>query len=155
MDEKSFTDAVNQHRDLLYRVSYTVLHNSEDCADALQEALMKAWQRLNTLRDDTRFRSWMTCIVVNCSRDILRKRKVRLTELTEDIPAPQVENARLDDTLQRLDNRLRLPLTLHYMEGLSVQEIADALRLPQGTVKNRMHRGRQKLAELLGEEELV
>lgn len=155
MDERSFTDAVNQHRDLLYRVSYTVLHNSEDCADALQDALMKAWQRLDTLRDDSRFRSGMTRIVINCSRDILRKRKVRFTELTEDIPAPQVEDARLDDTLRRLDERLRLPLTLHYMEGLSVEEIADVLRLPQGTVKNRMYRGRQKLAELLGEEELV
>lgn len=153
MDEQSFIEAINQHRDMLYRLAYTVLHNNEDCADALQEALLKAWQRLNTLRDDTRFRGWITRIVVNCSRDMLRKRKVRLLELTEDIPTPPIEDAQLDEALCLLDERLRLPLVLHYMEGMSIEEIGQALRLPQGTIKNRMFRGRQKLAEILGREE--
>lgn len=153
MDERGFTNAVNQHRDMLYRVAYTVLHNSEDCADALQESLIKAWQRLSTLRDDARFRGWMTRIVVNCSRDILRKRKVRIFELTEDIPAPQAEDTHLDEALQLLDECLRLPIVLHYMEGLSMREIADALKLPQGTIKNRMYRGRDKLAQILREED--
>lgn len=153
MDERDFTAAVDQHRDMLYRISYTVLHNNEDCADALQEALMRAWQRLYTLRDDTKFRGWMTRIVVNCSRDILRKRKVRLWELTEDIPAPQVEDMHLDEALQLLAEPLRLPIVLHYMEGLSIKEIGEALRLSPGTVKNRMFRGRQKLAQILGKEE--
>lgn len=152
MDEQGFTAAVNQHRDMLYRVSYTVLHNSEDCADALQESLLKAWQRLDTLRDESRFRGWLTRIVVNCSRDMLRKRKVHLSELTEDIPAPQVEDSHLDEALQLLDERLRLPIVLHYMEGMSVVEISEALRLPQGTVKNRMYRGREKLSEILDKE---
>ena len=153
MDERGFTAAVNQHRDMLYRVSYTILHHNEDCADALQESLVRAWQRLDTLRDDTRFRGWMTRIVVNCSRDMLRKRKMRLSELTEDIPAPQAEDTHLDEALQLLDERLRLPIVLHYMEGMSVAEIGETLRLPQGTIKNRMHRGRVKLAEILGKED--
>ena len=59
----------------------------------------------------------------------------------------------LSDALARLKEGLRLPITLYYMEGLSVAEIAQAMRLPQGTVKNRLARGRKKLAELLGEEE--
>lgn len=153
MDEQSFTDAVNQHRDMLYRVAYTVLHNNEDCADALQEALLKAWQRLSTLRDDTHFRGWMTRIVVNCSRDMLRKCKLHLSELTEDIPASPIEDAQLDEALRLLDERLRLPLVLHYMEGMSIEEIGQVLTLPQGTIKNRMFRGRQKLAAILGKEE--
>ena len=153
MDEQGFTDAVNAHRDMLYRVSYTVLHNSEDCADALQESLLKAWQRLDTLRDDERFRGWMTRIVVNTSRDLLRRRKIRTEELSEELAAPQPEDAHLDEALRRLDERLRLPITLHYLEGMSVKEIADALRLPQGTVKNRMHRGRVRLSEILSEED--
>lgn len=153
MDERGFTDAVNSQRDMLYRVAYTVLHNSEDCADALQESLLKAWQRIDTLRDDARFRGWMTRIVVNTSRDMLRRRKFRTEELTDELAAPQAEDAHLDDALQLLDERMRLPIVLHYLEGMSVQEIADALRLPQGTVKNRMHRGRQRLAEILDEED--
>ena len=153
MDERGFTDAVSLHRDMLYRVAYTVLHNSEDCADALQNALIKAWQRLDTLRDDARFKPWITRIVINCSRDMLRGQKVRAVELTEDIPAPQAEDPQLSEALAELDERLRLPLALYYMEGLSVREVAQALRLPQGTVKNRMHRGRERLAVLLNEEE--
>lgn len=155
MDEQGFTDAVRQHRDTLYRVAYTILHNSEDCADALQEALLKAWQRLDTLREDARFRGWMIRIVVNCSRDMLRMRKVRMYELTEDIPAPQAVDTHVDEALRQLDEGLRLPLVLHYMEGLSVREVAQALRLPQGTVKNRMHRGRNSLARILREEESI
>lgn len=153
MDERAFTEAVNQHRNMLYRVSYTVLHNNEDCADALQEALLRAWRQLSALRDDTCFRGWMTRIVVNCSRDMLRKRKLRLSELTEDIPAPQAEDEGLAEALRLLDERLRLPIALHYMEGMSVAEVGKALRLPQGTVKNRLYRGRIKLAEILGKEE--
>lgn len=154
MDERSFTNAVNQHRDMLYRIAYTVLHNNEDCADALQESLIKAWQRLDTLRDDARFRGWIIRIVVNCSRDMLRKRKVRIFELTEDIPAPQAENTHLDEALQLLDERLRLPIVLHYVEGMSMREIADVLRLPQGTIKNRMYHGRKKLAQILSGEDV-
>lgn len=153
MDERGFTNAVNRHRDTLFRVAYTILHNREDCADALQESLIKAWQRLDTLRDDARFRGWMIRIVVNCSRDMLRRSKVRVSPLTEDIPAPQPEDTHLDEALQLLDEGLRLPLVLHYLEGMSVREIADALRLPQGTVKNRMYRGRNRLAHMLGGEE--
>jgi RNA polymerase sigma-70 factor (ECF subfamily) len=154
MDERGFTSAVHQHRDMLYRVAYTILHNSEDCADALQESLLRAWQRLDTLRDDARFRGWMIRIVVNCSRDMLRRSKVRVSQLTEDIPAPQPEDTHLDEALRMLDEGLRLPLVLHYLEGMSVREIADALRLPQGTVKNRMYRGRDKLAHILGGEDV-
>ena len=153
MDERGFTDAVNSQRDMLYRVAYTVLHNSEDCADALQESLLKAWQRIDTLRDDARFRGWMTRIVVNTSRDMLRRRKFRTEELTDELAAPPVEDTHLDEALQLLDERLRLPIVLHYLEGMSVQVIAEALRLPQGTVKNRMHRGREKLCKILSEED--
>lgn len=155
MDERGFTNAVHQHRDMLYRVAYTILHNSEDCADALQESLIKAWQRLDTLRDDARFRGWMIRIVVNCCRDMLRRRKVRIFELTEDIPAPQAADTHVDEALQLLDERLRLPIVLHYMEGMSVREVSNALRLPQGTIKNRMYHGRNRLAQILREDESI
>ncbi|HHV71442.1 MAG TPA: RNA polymerase sigma factor, partial [Clostridia bacterium] len=51
-----------------------------------------------------------------------------------------------------LDEKLRLPIVLHYIEGFSIKEVAEILRLPQGTVKSRMLRGRQKLKKILGEE---
>lgn len=155
MTEQAFVEAVHQHQALLFRVSYTVLHNPEDCADALQDALEKAWRKKDSVRSPEAFRSWMVRIVVNCSRDILRRRKADLAPLDENLPVPEVQDYQLADTLSRLDEGLRLPLMLHYMENLSIAEIAQVMHLPQGTIKNRLHRGRQKLAQLYREEGMV
>ena len=155
MTEQAFLDAVERHQSMLFRVAYTILHNHEDCADALQDALEKAWRRKDSIRNPEAFRSWMTRIVINCSRDTLRKRKITCAPLDENIPIPLSEDLQLSDTLKRLDEGLRLPLVLHYMENLSVKEIAQVMHLPQGTVKNRLHRGREKLARLIREEGMV
>lgn len=155
MTEQDFVEAVHQHQVLLFRVAYTLLHNPEDCADALQDALEKAWRKKDSVRSPDAFRSWMVRIVVNCSRDILRRRKVAFDPLDENLPAPEVQDYQLSDTLARLDEGLRLPLVLHYMENLSIAEISTVMHLPQGTIKNRLHRGRQKLAQLYREEGMV
>ena len=153
MTEQAFLDAVRRDQAMLYRVAYTLLHNGEDCNDALQDAVVNAWRWLHTLRDDAAFRPWMTRITVNCAKDMLRKRMLETVELPEALAAPAVEDTALSDALARLKESLRLPLVLFYMEGLSIAEIAQAMRLPQGTVKNRLARGRKKLAELLEKEE--
>ena len=153
MTEQAFLDAVRRDQAMLYRVAYTLLHNGEDCNDALQDAVVNAWRWLHTLRDDAAFRPWMTRIIVNCAKDMLRKRRLETVELPETLAAPAVEDTALSDALARLKESLRLPLVLFYMEGLSIAEIAQAMRLPQGTVKNRLARGRKKLAELLEKEE--
>lgn len=151
MDERIFSQLVLEHQDMLFRVSYTLLHHTEDCKDALQDALVKAWNNIHTLRKPEAFRSWITRIVVNTCKDMLRKKRFQTVELREDMPAPQeqVQNAELASALDNLEEGLRLPVVLHYMEGLSVEAIARVLRIPQGTVKNRLYRGRQKLATTL------
>jgi len=154
MTEQAFVDAVHAHQALLFHLAYTLLHNHEDCADALQDALERAWKKKDSLKNPDAFRGWMARIVINCSRDILRRRKLPTAPLDENIPAPAVEDLYLADTLRRLEEALRVPLVLYYMENMSVAEVAQAMRLPQGTVKNRLHRGRKKLAQLYREEGL-
>lgn len=155
MDEKTFSGLVVQHQDMLFRVAYTLLRQPEDCKDALQEALIKAWNSIHTLRKPEAFRSWMTRIVVNCAKDALRKKKYKTVELTHDLSAPEaaVADEALAAALTALPEALRLPIALHYMEGLSMEEISQVMRIPQGTVKNRLHRGRKRLAELLENDE--
>lgn len=155
MTEQAFLDTVQMHQAMLFRVAYTILHNHEDCADALQDALEKAWRKKDSIRNPEAFRSWMVRIIINCSRDTLRRRKLTFISLDENIPAPEVVDYQLADTLKRLDEGLRLPIVLHYMENLSVAEIAQTMRLPQGTIRNRLHRGREKLAKLYHEEGMV
>ena len=98
MTEQAFLDAVQTHQSMLFRVAYTILHNHEDCADALQDALEKAWRKKDSIRNPEAFRSWMVRIIINCSRDTLRRRKLTFTSLDENIPAPEVEDYQLADT---------------------------------------------------------
>ena len=102
MTEQAFLDAVRRDQAMLYRVAYTLLHNGEDCNDALQDAVVNAWRRLHTLRDDAAFRPWMTRITVNCAKDMLRKRRLETVELPETLAAPAVEDTALSDALARL-----------------------------------------------------
>ena len=84
MDAVTFqTEAMRCER-LMYHVGYSILHNDQDCADAVQEALTRAWQKHNTLRNPSRFRPWLMKILVNTCRDILRQRqKIRFVPLEE------------------------------------------------------------------------
>lgn len=92
--------------------------------------------------------------MVNCSRTLLRRRKAYTVPLSDDLPAaPPVDDTPLYEALASLNEGLRLPVAMYYLEGMSVREVAQALRLPQGTVKNRLMRARKKLAAILKEEE--
>lgn len=153
MNEQDFIDSVRAAKPMLFRLAYSILRNVEDCADALQDALEHAWRKLPTLKNANAFRGWMARIVINCSHNILRKRKLRTMPLDDSLPAPEVTDSGLADALALLDERYRLPLVLHYMEGMPITEVAAVLHLPQGTVKNRLFRARKQLADLIKKEE--
>ena len=91
-------------------------------------------------------------MLLNECHDI--QRRSRRTQPVDDIPeraaTPQpMANTRVHDALLQLDERLRMPIVLHYMEGYSVSEVAAVLRVPQGTVKTRLRKGREQLRQLL------
>lgn len=152
MEARDFTSAVRQYQGLLYHVSHTMLRDADDCADAVQEALMRAWSARGTLRNEALFKSWLIRILVNTCNDMLRKRKRAPVALSGDVPEDRTDHLPLYDALDRLDASLRLPILLHYLHGMPVAEVARSLGLSQSLVKNRMMRGRKRLAEMLGEE---
>lgn len=154
MDEQRFTDAVRQYQKLLFHIAYAMLHNEQDCADAVQQALLNAWRARSKLRSEQAVKAWLARILVNECHAVLRRRKrARFIELRDDWPAPpQVDNLPLHNALEQLPPHTRLPIVLHYLEGFAIAEIAQALRIPAGTVKSRMAQGRRQLAMLLGDE---
>lgn len=149
MEEERFVSEIRAMERTLYRVSRSYLHSPEECADAVQEALTKAWAKRATVQP-AYFRAWLTRIVINECRNIQRKnRRVRPSEQAEETEiSTQDEPERaqaLRERLLALPEKLRTPLLLHYLEGFSLEEMARMLRLPQGTVKSRMHRARKIL----------
>ena len=150
MTESGFSDAVSGIQRLLFYVSWSVLGDSEACADAVQNALLKAWSRRSSLRDAGRFKSWLVKIVLNESKSLASK--PRHAELNESMPAESADadvGADVKAAVMRLGEKYRAPVILYYYEDMPVEQTAEALSLPKGTVVSRLSRAREQLRKEL------
>lgn len=149
MEKEFFVTQMEAHSGMLYRVAYTILHSDDACKDALQDAALKAWEKRASLRDAAAFRTWIARILVNACYDTLKKRR-RIIPM-EAVPEPVVPppNPELGWALAALPEKLRLPLVLAYSEGMSYEEVAQALKLPLSTVRGRIHRAKTELRKEL------
>jgi len=152
VQNEEFSQAILGMMGTLYRVASTQLCQQADREDAVQECLRKAWEKRHRLRDERYLQTWVIRILLN-ECHTMRKRMAR-TLPSEDVPAaePASETGVLKDALLSLEARYRTPILLHYIEGYSVAEVASILRVPQGTVKTWLARGRKALRDRLNEE---
>jgi len=146
LTDTEFSERIIAMMQTLYRVSFSKLSLACDRDDAIQECLYKAWKKRHQLNDERYMQTWTIRILINECHNIYCKRskEISVDELPERI-APADADIELHDALMNLTETLRLPILLHYVEGYSIKEIATMLRLPQGTVKSRMMRGRHEL----------
>lgn len=148
MTSEEFSERIIAFMQTLYRVSYSQLSQKCDREDAVQECLFKAWQKRHQLKDERFMQTWVIRILLNECHNIRHKKRRETTlENVPDLVAPADADKEIHDALLDLEEALRLPIILHYIEGYTVKEIAKILRLPQGTVKSRMSRGRNRLKE--------
>lgn len=154
MDEMEFERRARACTEKLFRVCYALLPERADRADAIQEALFKAWRKRGMLRDSAVFEAWLLRIAINECKNIIRHKQRKPTaELSETIPANNsIPDLALHNALQTLDVKLRVPIVLHYIEGYTTQETARLLGIPLGTTKNRLKQARSILREQLKEE---
>lgn len=139
----------------MYNVSRSLLYSPEDCADAIQEALLRAWKKLPGLRNPDVFEAWIIRILINECNRLGRNYQTHTTEpFSGKQEVSQGVQHDLRFALDALPEKQRLILTLHHMLGYSIDETAAILHLPQGTVKSRLSRARHALlAELEGSHE--
>lgn len=152
MQNEEFIRVLLEMTDTLYRVAATQLRQQADREDAVQEALRRAWEKRRTLRDERYLQTWVIRILLNVCHSMQRAMKRILP--TDVVPAAtaQQDTSFLKEALLQLEERYRMPVLLHYLEGYSVAEVAHILRIPQGTVKTRLSRGRKALKAILNEE---
>lgn len=147
MDKEEFTRAVLEYESTLYRVAKSMLGSEADCADAAQNALLRAWEKQHTLRDTAYFKTWLTRILINECRAMLRQR-ARFVPLEEEAAEGEIAPERdsgLYEAVMGLDVKYRVPFVLYYIEGFRTREIASMLKLPESTVKTRLRRAREIL----------
>jgi len=148
MTHDDFAARIIAMQGTLYRVTCSILPIHADREDAVQSAIEKAWRKLPSLRDDSRLQTWMVRILINECYAILRQHKrMSPVETIPDSPAPPDADPDLYRFFTSLPDTLRPAMVLHYLEGYEVKEIARMLRIPAGTVKTRLMRGREKLKE--------
>ncbi len=155
MTDQQFTARILAMQDTLYRVSYSLLPvRLCDREDAVQACIEKAWRQRDRLREDAYLETWMIRILINECKMLLRKRRRELlTDKVANAQAPPASsNLELHDLLLALPERLRLPAVLYYVEDKDLAEIARVLRVPEGTVKSRLHSARRMLKDELEKE---
>ncbi len=152
MDAVTFQQSAMQLERLMYHVSYSMLGHNEDCADAVQEALTRAWQKRDSLRTLSAFKPWLMRILINTCRDVQRiRQRRRSVPLEEDAAAvdPPEEPLPLWEAVEQLDPDRRIIVLMYYSEGMTIQEVSEALGVPSGTVKTRLRSARKLLANML------
>lgn len=154
MTGDDFARKVTELMPVMYRVCYMQLASAVDRDDAVQEAIFKAWQKRHTLRNEEFFRTWLIRILINVCHDMQKHQK--RCQPMENIPEPTHDNnsrtEELRDALTAMDEKLRMPVLLHYIDGFSIREVAQMLGVTENAVKLRLLRGRRKLREQLSEE---
>lgn len=154
ISSEQFTQEVTALSPTLYRLCISILRSELDSQDAVQQGLMKAWAKKNSVRPDT-FRAFLTRIIINECRNIQRHRQ-RMIPVEQVDPAGEdfiPEDSDLKTAIDGLPEKLRTPLLLYYMENYMEREIAQALQISLVAVKNRLFRARKNLkTELLGKE---
>ncbi len=137
-----------------------MLKNPQDAEDALQDTILVAYEKLDTLRDPERFKPWIMKILSNTSNEMLRKRKntLPMEDLAEHLPFEEKDLCScisLLDAVKSLDEDYHSVVVLFYYEDMCIKDISTITGLSQGTVKTRLSRARQQLKILLSKGESI
>ena len=146
--EELGTLILNSERQL-YSTAKTILINDQDCADAIQETIVKAFSKIGTLRNDKYAKTWLIRILINECYTLLRKSSKLvslegMSEMTEIETDQRTDYSDLYRAVNSLKEELRMPVILYYIEDFNIKEIAQILEITEGAVQKRLARARGK-----------
>jgi RNA polymerase sigma-70 factor, ECF subfamily len=160
-DERAIQEMIGKHQAAVYRLALSILQDPAEAEEAAQDTFVAALSALGDFRGESSFSTWLASIAINLCRNRWKRRQakerlartlksiLRLSGTSQVIPEEAVIRQQSDSALRKAVNRLgekhRLPVVLHYYHGYSVKEIARALKISPGTVLSRLHTARQRL----------
>jgi len=159
-DGAAFQALVERHGNGLFGLAYTLLGSAADAEDVVQETFLGAFRRLEAFEGRSAVKTWLTRILLNHVSKLRRSKRVRKAESTETPAASNDRSLRTGSPAVAVDSRVdvmamldtlspdhRQVIVLRELQGLSYEEIAEALGVPRGTVESRLHRARQELKQ--------
>lgn len=145
MNREEFTKSILSCEEMLYRISMSMLKNEKDCEDAVQTAILKAYEKLSTLKNEEYFKTWLVRILINiCNKQLKLRSKTVVTENYIQIGEPK-EDLELRMLVESLPIKIRQVVVLYYIEQFTTKEISGILKIPKGTVLSRLSKGRELL----------
>lgn len=157
-DHDAFAELARVSIGRLFVVARLILRDEAAAEDATQETLVAAWRHIHGLRDADRFEAWLHRLLVNaCHREARRGGRRRAIEIhVAALEAPQpdpnlglLDRDEIERAFRRLDTDQRAVIVLHYYLGYSLDDAADVLAVPPGTVRSRLHRATQAMRAAL------
>lgn len=155
-ERKAFQDLYNLYAKAMFNISVRILNDSNEAEEVLQDAFLKAFEKIDTYDRKYAFGVWLKRIVINRSLDVLKKRKVKFVQMDEaDFRDEEQDEESIYDVeavkkcILELPDGYRTILTLFVFEDYSHKEIAEHLNISEGTSKSQYNRAKKKLIELV------
>ena len=145
---------VRTYADMVYKIAYRYVANPTDADDVFSETFLAYFKKERTFEEEEHRKAWLIRVTINCAKDLLRS-KAPWEELNEELAEDNTfsldseEQLDLRAAIQQLRLEYREVICLHYLEGLSIQDISAILGRNENTVKTHLARGRQKLRKFL------
>lgn len=154
MNEIQLSNAMKTYGDTVYRLALCRMQNITDAEDVYQDVFLRLMKQDIDSWDAEHMKAWLIRTTLNRCADLhrfrLRKPVLSLEEVPELASNMDEPGTEVWEAVNRLPEKLRIPVHLHYGEGYATEEIAKILGVPPATVRTRLHRGRLRLKELLG-----
>ena len=159
-DTASFAVLYNEYAGYALRVASAITGNKMNAADAVQETFIRVYTNIQSYDIEKPFEPWIYKILVNECNRVLGKNMNRNTILVDDFMENNLQGSMEDDykfeqyeslydAIERLDDKIKIPIILKYLKGLQESEIAEVLDININTIKSRLFKGRQKLKDLI------
>ena len=162
-DREAFHILFEEHKDRVYTIAFHYSGDESMARDVTQQVFLKLFTTIGQFRENSQFSTWLYRIVANACADEHRKRgrfvpfspEIEVSKMTVKSSQEEAYHRRqvadsVSAAIAELTPKLRLPILLKYVEGLSYDEIAEALGISIGTVSSRLNRGHKMLARKLG-----
>lgn len=146
MTKEKFTRNILDCEEMLFRISMSMLKNEKDCEDAVQTAILTAYEKLSTLKNEEYFKTWLVRILINeCNKQLKVRQKT--TQIQDDYPVVNLsqEDTEIRMLVESLPLKIRQVIVLYYVEQFTTKEISLILKIPKGTVLSRLAKGRKLL----------
>ena len=151
-DKNAYAQLIRRHYEHVFFVCLGVMGNVDDAEDVTQEAMLKGFTKLKTLRNSSQFSSWITKIARNLSFNLVRRNRRGQQIITDKVISPvgkKSRNERLQYAIDHLPLEIRQPLVMYYFDGRSVQSVANDLKISTSAVYSRLRSAIRELHRLL------